>query len=97
MSFLFLYNKMLRTMQPRPKRLPVGKPNAEKSFWTVKEAARYLSIAPMTLYCWIKPQTQKKPSRLLGPPPLYRFGPNCIRFPINEFIEWAENFRQGSP
>ena len=69
---------------------------SEKRFWTVKDAARYLGMRDTTLYAWVNPKGFKKQSKLSGPPPpVYRFGQHKgIRFPIKEFINWAENFRQ---
>jgi hypothetical protein len=78
-----------------PARAKVETPRAEKSYWTVKEAARYLSVNYITFYSWITVQHKKRHVKLLGnPPPVRRFGRNCIRIPIDEFKEWAENFQQ---
>jgi len=72
---------------------------SEKNFWTIKDAARYLGLRDTTLYAWLNPNSRnnKKTSKLPGPPPpVYRFGLHKgLRFPIKEFIAWAENFRQG--
>jgi transposase-like protein len=70
---------------------------SEKRFWTVKDAARYLGMRDTTLYDWIKSAPREKTTIPDPPPPVYRFGTRRgIRFPIQEFIQWAENFRQGS-
>jgi len=68
---------------------------SDKSFWTVKDAARYLGLRDTTLYDWIQPAKRRKTTIPSPPPPVYRFGTRRgIRFPIKEFIRWAENFRQ---
>jgi hypothetical protein len=72
-------------------------PRDEKSYWSPKEAARYIGVHYVTLYSWIRAADKtKKHVKLLGPPPPVRhFGRNCIRLPIEEFKEWAANFNQG--
>jgi Helix-turn-helix domain len=80
-------------MKTRP---AVKTSRSEKSFWTVKEAARYLNVHYVTIYSWITDQGKTKPCKLIGdPPPVRRFGRNCIRLPIEEFKAWAETFKQG--
>jgi hypothetical protein len=80
-------------MKTRP---AVKTSRSEKSYWTVKEAARYLNVHYVTVYSWIADQGKDKPCKLTGePPPVIRFGRNCIRLPIEEFKEWAANFNQG--
>ena len=79
------------------KKLDAAEPtNSEKRFWTVKDAARYLGMRDTTLYAWLNPTGGSRQSKLPGPPPpTYRFGQHKgIRFPIKEFIKWAETFRQ---
>jgi len=71
---------------------PKASIKAEKNFWSVKEAARYLGIAPLTLYCWIAPKKYCNPKTPGTRPPFYRFGPS-IRIPITEFKNWTEQFR----
>jgi len=57
-----------------------------KRYWSAKEAADYLCVSRQTLYQWLGKQ-----SKLWGPPPPYRrFGQKCIRFPIEEFMQWAD-------
>jgi predicted DNA-binding transcriptional regulator AlpA len=70
---------------------------SEKRFWTVKDAARYLGLSEFTLYDWINVKKERpKPSTIASIPPVYRFGSRrAIRFKIDEFIEWAETFKQG--
>ncbi len=74
---------------------------ADKRFWSAKEAAAYLSVTVPTLYHWLKTGTENeskksnKPPKLLGPPPPFRrFGRKCIRFPIEEFVKWAEPIKE---
>jgi len=68
----------------------------EKRYWTVKDAARYLNISPVTFYGWLTDQGVKRPVKLFGSkPPHCRFGVNVIRIPIKEFIEWV-NKREDS-
>jgi hypothetical protein len=72
---------------------------SEKNFWTIKDAARYLNVGAGTIYDWLNADNKKpkpaKLSKLTSLPPHFRFGSTkCIRFPIKEFIRWAENFRQ---
>ena len=55
----------------------------DDTFLTPKEAAAYLRVSMWTFY-----QYMKKP-RSKGGPPVRRFGPNCIRLPKRQFIEWA--------
>jgi len=79
---------MKKSVSPEPIR-------SEKNFWTVKDAARYLGVGGPTLYDWIRPKKRPKTTIPNPPPPVYRFGTRRgIRFPIKEFIAWAENFRQ---
>jgi len=69
---------------------------AEKRYWTVKDAARYLNVHVATVYGWITDQNKERPCKLIGPPPpVRRFGPNCIRLPITEFKKWADTFNEG--
>lgn len=67
----------------------------EPEFWHPKDAARYLSIHVRTLYEWVSPSKSAKERSpiLLGPkPPHYKFGRNCIRFPVKKFKAWTERF-----
>lgn len=70
---------------------------AEPEFWHPKDAANYLNIHVSTLYEWVGSTKYKnlkeKGSVLAGPkPPFYRFGRNCIRFPVKKFKAWTERF-----
>ena len=61
--------------------------NDSKRFWSAKEAADYLCVSRQTLYQWLG-----EDSKLWGPPiPHRRFGQKCLRFPIEEFIAWADS------
>jgi hypothetical protein len=70
---------------------------SEKQYWTVKDAARYLGMRDQTIYSWLNPESQLRPSKLpahVPPPPVYRFGTRGgIRFPIKAFLKWVENFK----
>ncbi|MFZ3214918.1 MAG: helix-turn-helix domain-containing protein [Candidatus Acidiferrales bacterium] len=79
------------------KTAPVEPPTSDKKFWTIKDAARYLGISQYTVYDWLKPNRKApRPSSISAMPPVYRFGKRRgLRFPIKEFIAWAETFRQG--
>jgi hypothetical protein len=68
----------------------------QKRYWTAKDVARYLNVHFTTVYGWVTPSTKNRPPKLIGPPPPHRrFGPNCIRFPIEEFKKWAADSRYG--
>ncbi len=54
----------------------------DNGFWTVKEAARFLNIAPDTLRRYLK--RNKK-----NVPPLHHPASKQIRIPKEEFIQWA--------
>jgi len=63
----------------------------DKRFWTTKEAANYVNVTVWTLLDWCGNRRGSHSSKLIGSkPPFRRFGRNCIRFPIQEFIEWAD-------
>lgn len=68
--------------------------SSEPTHWSVKAAARYLGIAPSTLYSWLdSDRIATRGARLIGnKPPHKRFGRNCIRLPIVEFKNWVENY-----
>ena len=73
-------------------------PPVEKRFWTVKEAAAYISVSPTALYDWIRKarglelRAGQGPAKLLGVPPPYRaFGRNKILVPVQAFKAWAED------
>jgi hypothetical protein len=70
--------------------------SSTKSYWTIKDAARYINVHASTLYAWLHPEKQVKKGRPPGsaPPPAYRFGKHAIRIPIDEFKQWAEQCRQ---
>jgi predicted DNA-binding transcriptional regulator AlpA len=60
-------------------------PPSRKQFFTVKEVADYIGVSLKTAYDYAKiPMTK-------GGPPVRRFGKNCIRFPREKFIEWANS------
>ena len=67
---------------------------ADPQYWKPKQAANYLSISVVTLYNWILPKKDRyQNSTLSGPPPPFlRFNRNCIRFPVDEFIQWANTY-----
>lgn len=64
------------------------RPNKER-FWLPKEAARHLRVTVQTLYGYCR-----EPQAGNTPPPFRRLGRNCLRFPITEFVEWAETWDQ---
>jgi hypothetical protein len=67
----------------------------EKRFWNPKQAADHLSVAVQTLYAYCREPGSGGTTKLIGPPPPFRrFGRNCLRFPITEFIKWAETWDQ---
>lgn len=64
-----------------------------RRFWTGKEAAAYIGVTARTLLSWCRGPGpyENRPCKLIGPPPPYRkFARNAVRFPIQEFIEWAD-------
>lgn len=65
----------------------------DKRFWSAKEAAAYLMVSVQTLYSWCNsPKREWRASKLIGPkPPFRKFARNCMRFPIVEFKQWADN------
>lgn len=63
----------------------------EKRFWTAKEAADYLGIATATLYSYVRYRPRPREQRQ-SIPPFRRIGRNVLRFPIIEFVEWANRF-----
>jgi hypothetical protein len=69
-------------------------PSPQRRFWTSKEAANHLQVSVESLYAYCKGnKTSPGKAKLIGsPPPFRRFGRNCIRFPIAEFIQWAETW-----
>lgn len=70
-------------------------PMKEKRFWSPKQAADHLSIAVQTLYAYCREPKNGSVTKLIGPPPPFRrFGRHCLRFPITEFIAWAETWDQ---
>lgn len=66
----------------------------ERRFWSAKEAAAYVQVTVHCLYAWVRENGDNKCySRLIGPPPpVRRFGRNVLRFPVEEFKAWANNF-----
>lgn len=69
--------------------------NSDQTHWSVKAAARYLGIAPSTLYGWLNPESGTKRAYVIGDkPPYIRFGRNSIRLPIEEFKKWADSYRK---
>lgn len=56
------------------------KRDVEPGFFTVKEAARYIRVSEKSLHRYMENADG---------PPVRRFGRNAIRFPITEFIAWA--------
>jgi len=63
-----------------------------RRFWSAKEAARYLGISTGTLYGYVRFKPKTKGEHRVSAPPFRRIGRNCIKFPIAEFIEWANRF-----
>jgi excisionase family DNA binding protein len=60
------------------------------SWLTAKEAAAYLGVTPTTLYSYVKMRKNRPPFfRLAGKPQ------GIIRFPREEFIQWANGSKQG--
>ena len=70
-------------------------PPPGKLFWTVQEAATYLSMHPNTIYDWIRQARGEEKkfygiSKLMGKPPPYRmFGRNKILIPAEAFKAWV--------
>ncbi len=70
---------------------------ADKRFWSVREAAAYIPVSPLTLYEMIRvasggAPTYKKAKRpITQPPPFRRFGRNKIMIPVEAFKKWAED------
>ena len=54
-----------------------------KNFFTPKEAANYIGVSLTTFYKYLR----KPPSK--GGPPCRKFGLNCYRIPVDQFIKWA--------
>jgi len=66
-----------------------------RRFWKPKEAANHLDVTVQTLYAYCSEPKDGRVPKLIGPPPPFRrFGRNCLRFPITEFIKWAETWDQ---
>lgn len=55
----------------------------EPDFYTLKEVASILRVSMTTIYGYTRRRDRKQ--RL----PIHRFGPNCIRVPRKEFMQWA--------
>ena len=52
-------------------------------FFTMKEAAAYIGVTRKTFQRYMKkPETK-------GGPPRRRFGRQCVRIPIEQFLRWA--------
>jgi len=66
----------------------------ERRFWTAKEAADYLVIHVNTLYGYCRFKPNKTTRLRVSVPPFRRIGRNVLRFPIDEFKEWANRFDQ---
>ena len=52
-------------------------------FFTIKEAAAYIGISHKTFRRYLKKPFEK------GGPPRRRITKQCVRIPIEQFIEWA--------
>ena len=63
-----------------------------KRFWTAKEAAAYVGVHVRTLYDWCNFKPGKTTGQRISIPPFRRLGRNLLRFPIDEFKEWADRF-----
>jgi transposase-like protein len=72
----------------------LSKPLPEPEYWRAKEAARFLGVAPSTLYNWIDRKRCSLPIR--GRPPYARFG-KIIVFPIVKLKLWAKQREQDAP
>ena len=66
--------------------------NGQKRFWTAKEAAAYISVSVWTLYAMCRYKPNRKAHLRIDTPPYRRMGRNILRFPIEEFTEWASRF-----
>jgi excisionase family DNA binding protein len=61
-----------------------GQTASQRPWLTAKEAADYLGVSVHTLYSYIKPKKNR--------PPMFRLGhreKGRVRFPREEFIQWA--------
>lgn len=56
-----------------------------RQFLAAKEAAAIIGIHVQTLYRWTRHPDKKRR------PPMRRFGRQCLRFPVDEFMEWQKN------
>ena len=67
-----------------------GNGTRDPEFWTVKQAASYLAIAPVTLWKWLRFKPTKKDR--IATPPFRRIGRGTIRIPVAAFKEWASRY-----
>lgn len=61
-----------------------------ETFWTAKEAARYMGVTTTTLYSYIKLRRNRPPCIRLAGKTKGRW-----RFPKDKFIEWANGSAKG--
>lgn len=63
----------------------------ERIYWSTAEAAAYISVAENTLWTWVTKNKKRRTRKFKAPsPPFIRLG-KFIRFPIEQFKEWAKN------
>lgn len=77
---------MGKETQPMPLK---AKGTLSDHFYTIKEAAAYLGVCDKTFRRYLKKPFEK------GGPPRRRITAQCVRIPIEPFIEWA-NPKTGS-
>jgi Fic family protein len=77
-------------MSKEPTTMPAKVKGAlSNHFFTIKEAAAYIGISHKTFRRYLKKPFEK------GGPPRRRITRQCVRIPIEAFIEWA-NPKTGS-
>jgi hypothetical protein len=70
--------------------MEISQTASSKMWLTAKEAAGYIGVTPGTLRSYIKMRKNRPPFfRLAGKPT------GALRFPREEFIQWANGSRQG--
>jgi hypothetical protein len=68
--------------------MEIDHPHSQRTWFTAKEAADYIGVTTITLYSYCKLRKGRPPVfRLAGKPK------GVLRFPREEFIQWAN----GSP
>lgn len=61
-------------------------------WWTVKEAAAYIRVSPITLWAWLRFKPSKRSPNRISTPPFRRIGRKTIRIPVAAFKEWASRY-----